>query len=221
MNDAGADFKYKTESKELFLDFVDEPKSSPRRQREGIYASYTFGKSPKELKVILLDVRSSLTSTEILGEQQWNWLEQELKEPGQVNVIVSPTQVIPRDTFTESWGKVSGEFNRLLNLIRSTRAPGVVLLSGDVHYAQAYQLEGACEPLNYPIFEFCSSGLTHSCGELPFQICYMLKNSLLWSKNQISDMFIEKNFGLLEGAAVILNISAMGVLYLSASHLHS
>ena len=44
--------------KRLWLDFIDEPKQSPRRFREndGIYTSYYLGAN-KRLKIILLDVR--------------------------------------------------------------------------------------------------------------------------------------------------------------------
>ena len=44
--------------KKLWLDFIDEPQSSPRRSRvnDGIYTSYYLGAN-KRLKIILLDVR--------------------------------------------------------------------------------------------------------------------------------------------------------------------
>ncbi|KAI4366237.1 hypothetical protein MLD38_022136 [Melastoma candidum] len=36
---------------------VDEPIESPRRKQEGVYMSYTFGPSGRQVKVILLDTR--------------------------------------------------------------------------------------------------------------------------------------------------------------------
>lgn len=47
--------KYKI--KEIYLDFLDEPKNSPRRNNpNGIFESYYIGEN-KRIKLILLDVR--------------------------------------------------------------------------------------------------------------------------------------------------------------------
>jgi hypothetical protein len=54
--------------RDVFLDFVDEPKESPRRTREGIYESYEIisgnifeikleSKGNLRIKLVLLDVR--------------------------------------------------------------------------------------------------------------------------------------------------------------------
>lgn len=85
-------------AKSLFLDFIDEPASSDRYRHSGIYTSYLFGTGNHTVKVILLDVRTfrdPWTYTELnydgdtLGEEQWKWLEGELRSPGTVNLIVS------------------------------------------------------------------------------------------------------------------------------------
>ncbi len=36
-------------------------------------------------------------------------------------------------------------------------------MSGDVHYAEKMKVGLSCSDLGYPIYEFTSSGLTHSC----------------------------------------------------------
>jgi len=41
-NDAGRHYPLKEASKEVFLDFWDDPRDAPSRQREGIYTSYLF-----------------------------------------------------------------------------------------------------------------------------------------------------------------------------------
>ena len=56
-NDAGADYPRKQESRRIFLDFWNEPAGSPRRDREGIYASYVFGPPGKRVQVLLPDLR--------------------------------------------------------------------------------------------------------------------------------------------------------------------
>jgi len=42
-NDAGADYAKKRESQQLFQDFFDVPKDSPRRKQEGVYHAEVFG----------------------------------------------------------------------------------------------------------------------------------------------------------------------------------
>lgn len=67
--------------KDIFLDFLDEPQGTPRRLSEtGIYVSYYLGNS-KIGKLIILDVRYVKTDDDLLGEVQWDWLEQEILDP--------------------------------------------------------------------------------------------------------------------------------------------
>jgi alkaline phosphatase D len=61
-NDAGADFPMKDESRRIFLDFWQEPAGSPRRERDGIYASYVFGPPGERVQVILPDLRYNRTA---------------------------------------------------------------------------------------------------------------------------------------------------------------
>ena len=80
INDGNKHFEYKDEFKELFLDFLNEPKESQRRKQPGIYTSYKFGPPNRQVKLILLDVRYFADRRtdihgETLGEQQWKWLE--------------------------------------------------------------------------------------------------------------------------------------------------
>jgi alkaline phosphatase D len=59
-NDGNKYYKDKEYIKNLFLDFIDEPRDSIRRSlNRGIYTSYTFGdqETHKTVKIILLDVR--------------------------------------------------------------------------------------------------------------------------------------------------------------------
>ena len=56
-DDAGGDYPLKDESRRIFLNFWDEPADSPRRDRDGVYASYIFGPPGKRVQVILPDLR--------------------------------------------------------------------------------------------------------------------------------------------------------------------
>jgi alkaline phosphatase D len=60
-NDAGGDYPLKEESRRIFCDFWNEPATSPRRSRDGIHASYVFGKAPRRVQVILPDLRFNRT----------------------------------------------------------------------------------------------------------------------------------------------------------------
>ena len=91
-----------------------------------------------------------------LGAEQWAWLEEELKKPAELRLLCSSTQVIPNQKGMDEWGNFPRERQRLLDLLGNTN--GVVLLSGNVHFAEISRLkEGAA----YPLTELTSSGMTH------------------------------------------------------------
>lgn len=96
-------------------------------------------------------------SGQVLGEEQWRWLEEELKKSSAAaaTVVVSSVQVLTSNPFVEGWGHFPVERRRLLLALDGT--PGLVLLSGDVHHAE----------VSADTLEVTSSGMTHSCTE-PF-----------------------------------------------------
>jgi alkaline phosphatase D len=164
-NDAGSEYPKRVESQAALLDFLKEPADSPRRGRLGTYASYVFGTGEKSIKLVMLDGRyhRDLPSArgDTLGEAQWTWLERELRtSTSRVNIVTSGYQVLPLDHSNEKWGNFPAARTRLLDLIARTRAPGVLLLSGDRHFAELSRLEHAS--LHYPLLELTSSGLTHA-----------------------------------------------------------
>src|SRR5262249_24558192 len=56
-NDAGGDYPHMDESQQIFLDFFNVPKDSPRRTQKGVYNSAIIGPPGKRVQVILLDLR--------------------------------------------------------------------------------------------------------------------------------------------------------------------
>ncbi|RZS97960.1 alkaline phosphatase D family protein [Cecembia calidifontis] len=174
INDGGKYYGKKKESQQILLDFLDEPKDSPRRKQEGAYASYTYGIGENSIKVILLDTRyhrdtlfresgkylPNLNGT-ILGEEQWNWLERELKNStARINIIASGIQIIPTEHPFEKWANFPNERERLLDLIANSKVKNPILLSGDRHIAEISQLKDKRFPLG--IVEITSSGMTHT-----------------------------------------------------------
>lgn len=145
INDGNGNFQHKVECKKLYLDYIDEKEDSPRRRTDrGIYATYSFGEknSYKNFRIILLDVRYNKTSyffdknPDILGEDQWQWLEKTLKENDETFTFIgSGSQILPFERLlSESWFYNSRK--RLFDLIGKLKKSGVILLSGDIHSAE-------------------------------------------------------------------------------------
>jgi alkaline phosphatase D len=177
VNDGGADFPEREEAEQLFLDFFDDPVGSPRRGRPGVYTATIFGPPGQRLQVILLDGRSfrgrleddpsphrryrpsTDRSATMLGEAQWAWLEEQLRRPAEIRLIGSGIQVLGHAAGFECWQNLPHEQERLFRLIRETGAEGVLFLSGDAHFALLKRGDGG---VGYPLYDFTSSGLTHS-----------------------------------------------------------
>lgn len=179
MNDGGADYPMRHEAQKEFLDWLGVPEDSPRRKQQGVYHAETFGPAGKRVQVILLDTRyfrsplkrgihdaepsggpyvpNSDPSTTLLGDGQWRWLEEQLREPAELRLIVSSIQFVPEFAGSEAWANLPHEKERLLKLIRSTGAEGIVFLSGDRHWCELSKMDG---PLGYPLYELTASAMT-------------------------------------------------------------
>ncbi|MCH2132230.1 MAG: alkaline phosphatase family protein [Phycisphaerales bacterium] len=223
-NDAGLEYSKKEASKDVFMTFFEEPEDSSRRTHPGIYHSYLLGPPGQRVQLILLDVRTFRTPLQkreitpameegfigpydtrddaestMLGEAQWKWLEQQLQEPADLRVFGMSTQFLPVFNGWEAWANMPHERQRLIDLIRRTRAEGVVFISGDTHWAEVSRAE---EPGLYPLYDLTSSGLTEVwTGVAP-------------NRNRIGRPYLGANFGTIEidweakpGPVVILGIS--------------
>lgn len=209
-NDVGKYYPNKTASKEIFLNFFKEPAESDRRKHEGIYHAEYLRYGDKTVQVILLDnrtFRSDLlpydtlaalprekyfyrpdyiphvsSDSAFLGEAQWQWLEKELLKKADLRLIASGSQFAIEYNGYEAWANFPQEQKRMLNLIKKTRAAGVIFLSGDVHYAEISKLE---EPGLYPIYDVTSSGITSTWDFATL------------NRNRIEGPVMENHFGLL------------------------
>jgi alkaline phosphatase D len=74
--------------------------------------------------------------TTILGEQQWAWLEEQLKKPADLRIIASSIQFVSEEHRFENWGNFPHERRRMVDLINRTNANGVVFVSGDRHWSE-------------------------------------------------------------------------------------
>lgn len=203
VNDGGKEFSKKKESQDLALDFLDVPLNSRFRETEGIYQSYEFGEGNQQVKVILLDARyfrDELTADprpefryapnpegDILGEEQWQWLNSELENStAQIHIIGSGIQFIPEEHGWEKWANFPKSQQRLFNLIIKHQLKRPILLSGDRHIAEVSKR--SIDGLSNPIYEVTSSGLSHTWGD---------PNATEPNQYRVSDFIVALNFGLL------------------------
>lgn len=177
-NDAGEEWVHKDDAQKQFLDFFGVPADSPRRDRTGVYHAETFGPEGKRVQVIMLDGRYHrspirkadrrlpgtgitpyLPNTDagatMLGEEQWKWLEEQLKQPAEVRIIGSGIQVVSEDHPFEKWANMPSERARLYKLLRETHTSGVIILSGDRHLGE---ISVDTKSIGYPLYDITSSG---------------------------------------------------------------
>jgi alkaline phosphatase D len=181
INDAGVEWKHKAEAQQAFLDFYGVPQDDPRRQRQGVYHGHIFGPPGQRLQVLLLDTRYHrsplkkgafdprlrlvpyLPNTDpdatLLGHEQWRWLEEQLKQPAELRLLVSSIQVLADEHPFEKWANFPRERERLYELLRRTGAEGILILSGDRHHGE---ISLDTQVLGYPLYDITASGFNQA-----------------------------------------------------------
>jgi alkaline phosphatase D len=208
-NDSGRHFSLKKQTKEIFMNFWEEPKNSTRWQHEGIYHSEMLEKNGKRIQLILLDNRTfrddlrlykdelkgnshffytpdyyphQTADSTFLGATQWLWLEGELKKPADLRIMCSGSQFSIEYNGYEAWANFPAEQQKMLDLIKKTRANGVVFITGDVHYAEISVIKQAGL---YPIYDVTASGINSTWD-------FATPNA-----NRIEGPIMENHFGML------------------------
>ncbi|MEP1033100.1 alkaline phosphatase D family protein [Ekhidna sp.] len=194
VNDGGKEYVAKDESKEQLFEFLDVDKNHPARTRKGAYQSYTYKSSAGNVKIILLDTRyfrdslkwinpgtrekSSIINQngDILGEQQWKWLQSQLSESDiDLFILASGIQVIPSQHRWEKWANFPKSRARLLKTISTINSP-LILLSGDRHLSEVSKID--VSGYDYPLYEFTSSSLTSPAGVEKEDNQYIIKDKI-------------------------------------------
>ena len=205
LNDGGKENSKKAEAQTLFLDFIDTDKTDKKRAQEGVYFAKDYAIDNKIIKIIILDTRyfrTALTPVDLsrkrykpnaygegsmLGKVQWEWLANELQNSkASFNIIVSSIQFLSSEHGYESWGNMPHERDKLVNLIKSTKAKNTIILSGDRHLSEFSKKEE--NGLAYPLIDFTSSGLTHSYSNFQGEP----------NKFRVGKVVSEKSFGILK-----------------------
>ncbi|CBZ50893.1 conserved hypothetical protein [Neospora caninum Liverpool] len=132
---------------------------------------------------------------DLLGEEQWRWLESQLtNSTASVHLVVSSIQVSTSLPIVESWGHFPRARQRLINLLERTKPAGLVFLSGDVHFGEISGDERN-------ILEITSSGMTHTAGDSFLKRLLVEKVILPFynaHRRQPRDVYVHRNFGLLD-----------------------
>ncbi len=184
-NDGGFDNPEKELYRAEFVKYWSYLNTTIPAKQKALYHAKMFGLKKNKVQVIMLDTRwdrTALTkntadtynadnpeagtfprpylpnedkSAKILSDEQWTWLETELRKSADLRFIVSSIQVVADDHGFEKWGNFPKEKARLFNLLKKMKSKNVILLSGDRHMASIAKTDLA----GYPIFEMTSSGI--------------------------------------------------------------
>ena len=124
-------------------------------------------------------------SKHFLSEDQWAWLESELKRPSELKFLVSSIQVIANDHQFEKWGNFPLERERLFRLLVKTKTKNLIILSGDRHLGAIAKIE--VKKLG-PVYEMTSSGLNKDSQP----------GNILTDMTYFNDAFNKINFGIVK-----------------------
>ncbi len=175
LDDAGGDWPHKFLSESLYEHVWSIDSRDPVANRPGVHYSKTLGEAGKRVQIILLDTRffrspltpntlndssryleSSKADQSVLGNDQWEWLTQQLKQPAELRILVSTLMLLAENHTFESWQMLPREKQKLFDLLKETKAEGVVIASGDSHAAGLYRSD---DKIGYPLLELNASSL--------------------------------------------------------------
>ena len=181
LNDAGKEYAFKEDAEQLFLDFWNIPEDDIRRARPGLYFEWIENIDGITVQMLFLDTRffrdellptdergapgkerylpQTDTSTSMLGDVQWSWLEQKMATEVDHRIIVSSIQFLAMGHGWEAWKTMPHERQRLIDLIDQSSSDSVLFISGDRHRGGLYQLTSAS---GKNIVEMTSSSLNLS-----------------------------------------------------------
>ena len=141
-----------------------------------------------DVDFIMLDVRYHRSNNDMLGEAQWQWLQELLgqikqEKPNWIVFVLGTTFLLQHPDNDKSWDTISR-----LRLERFMKESGlsrerILILSGDVSYSVIHDANG--------LKELTVSSFTHSLG--PIQKCCTSLNEYA-----ISDAICVNGYGLLQ-----------------------
>lgn len=194
LNDAGAELLVKRQSEQLFEHVWPVSTPDPRKARDGVYYSTIYGQPGQRVQLIMLDTRFFRgrfddANATMLGDTQWLWLAEELRKPAELRLLVSSIPVLSEWAAGENWHRLPAQRQHLFDVIKESQAKGVVLLSGDTHFAAQQYSDKA---LSYPLHEFIASSLNFPYPDA------VLKKTDWTDKARLGEPMFAANFGFLQ-----------------------
>jgi alkaline phosphatase D len=191
-NDAGKNYIFKNESRNIFNDYWLNPNSG--ENHEGVYTMMNYG----DVDFFLLDDRffrsdvlmpdsiNNLTNEDkdYFGKKQLDWLKNNLSfSKATFKIIVTGNQVLNPINNYECLTHYPKEYNDLIGFLTNQKINGVVFLTGDRHHSEVIEMP---RPNAYPLYDITVSPLTSGVGKVsgkeldnPFRVA----NTLIEAQN--------------------------------------
>jgi alkaline phosphatase D len=193
-NDADRSYVLKDDALDVFKLFWPNP-SFGVGGKPGITSSFELA----DVQVFLLDDRYHRSSNDrhdqsksLLGDHQVEWLVDALSSSrATFKIVAVGSQFLSDNKRREGFERSPEERQKIIDLITRNNIPGVMFMSGDVHFAELSKLEreGA-----YPLYEITSSPLSAGLNSSPIYRA----NSFSVSGTE----YVGHNFGLLTVSGV-------------------
>ncbi|CAN5446786.1 hypothetical protein BH09BAC1_BH09BAC1_01930 [soil metagenome] len=164
LNDIGKKYVFKEQSKQIHRKFWQLETEIPADQDGIYYAKLDTQPNGKVIQFIMLDGRSNRDNplqpcADAFGENQWKWLEAQLRQPADLRFIINGYQILlKRPTSWEALVKIGRSRKRLFNIIKYTGANKVLFITGDQHYVEVLR---SPKVLGYKTFEIMAAGINN------------------------------------------------------------
>jgi len=193
-NDADRSYVLKDEALDVFKLFWPNP-SFGVGGKPGITSSFELA----DVQVFMLDDRYHRSSNDrhdepktILGDHQVEWLIDALSSSrATFKIVAVGSQVLSDNKRREGFERSPAERQRIIELITRNNIPGVIFMSGDVHFAELSKME---REGTYPLYEITSSPLSAGINSSPMYRA----NTFSVSGTE----YVGHNFGLLTVSGV-------------------
>ncbi len=94
----------------------------------------------------------------LLGNQQWEWLTKQLQQStATFKFIICGVQMLIENSSAEGLKEFPNEREQFLDMLQQKQIKGVILISGDRHFAELYRLQ---RPNAYDLYEVTTSPLS-------------------------------------------------------------
>lgn len=209
-HDYGMDDGDKTNPEKLtarseFLKYFPYVKASLESKSQlALYHEKIIGPKGKQVQILMLDLRWDRDPLEtqqfenykkplkipttdkklkLMSEDQWQWLDRELRQPAQIRFLVSPIQFAAEDHIFERWSLFPHEKARMIQLLKKHKIKNLFILSGDRHIATFAKEE---VPGLGTLYDFTASSVN------------VAKNGQGEDSKYFMPIFNQENYGVIE-----------------------